>query len=79
MATKRYQILGDIVTGAQLDEKLKDYIPADDNAALVSWVEVLDCVDSHSFFYFLSMLILSCQTYFSSALSAKYATTRLCA
>lgn len=42
MATKRYQILGDIVTGAQLDEKLKDYIPADDNAELVSWVEVKD-------------------------------------
>ncbi len=42
MATKRYQILGDIVTGAQLDEKLKDYIPAEDKAELVSWVEVKD-------------------------------------
>lgn len=42
MATKRYQILGDIVTGAQLDEKLKGYVPTDENAETVSWVEVVD-------------------------------------
>lgn len=40
MSTRRYQILGDIVTGAQLDDKLKGYIPSDDNAEIVSWVEV---------------------------------------
>lgn len=42
MSTKRYQILGDIITGAQLDEKLKKYVPTDENSETVSWVEVVD-------------------------------------
>lgn len=42
MSTKRYQLLGDIVTGAQLDEKLKKYVPTDENSETVSWVEVVD-------------------------------------
>lgn len=40
MSTKRYQILGDIVTGAQLDEKLKNYMTTEDGAEIVEWVEV---------------------------------------
>lgn len=40
MSTRRYQILGDIVTGAQLDKKLEGYMPVDDNAEIVEWVEV---------------------------------------
>lgn len=42
MSTKRYQILGDIVTSEQLDAKLNDYVPKDENAETVSWVEIKD-------------------------------------
>lgn len=40
MSTRRYQILGDIVTGAQLDDKLKGYMTTEDGAEIVEWVEV---------------------------------------
>lgn len=42
MATPRYQLFGDIVTGDQLDEKLKGYVPMDENSDIVSWVEIKD-------------------------------------
>ena len=42
MSTKVYQFLGKIVTQAQLNEILKDYVPSTDNAEIVSWIEPTD-------------------------------------
>ena len=43
MSTKKYQFIGEsIVTGKQLAETLKSYVPTSENGETVSWLEVTD-------------------------------------